>query len=168
MLDEIWRPIQETNGKYEVSNMGRVRNCSTNVIRKQKTLPNGYLQVCYMISRKTKYRYVHRLVADAFCIHPDNCNVINHIDNNQKNNNANNLEWTTQRENTFHTMRQGRTNGFPVARSVIGEKGGLSVKYDSAREASQKTGCDNSGIIKCCKGKLKKIKGYTWKFAEVV
>lgn len=42
----------------------------------------------------------------------------------------------------------------------------LDQVYYSAGEASRKTGADQSGITKCCKGKQKTAGGYHWKYAN--
>lgn len=166
MTEEIWRQIPETNGVYEVSNFGKVRNSLTGTIRVPKKMPNGYLRVHYNYSCKRYDRYIHRLVAEAFCEHPDGCNVVNHKDMNKENNNAENLEWCTALHNVHHAMANGRAHLFAIP--VIGFKNGKAQKYISAHQASVMTGCDSSSITKCCKGKHKSSHGYQWKYAEVV
>jgi hypothetical protein len=49
-----------------------------------------------------KMHYVHRLVAQAFCIKNKDCNQVNHKDLNRLNNNYTNLEWVTSKENVNH------------------------------------------------------------------
>lgn len=165
-MEEEWRPIGETGGDYEVSNLGRVRNSTTGVVRVQKKMPNGYFRVHYQLNGKRADRYVHRLVADAFCNHPEGCDVVNHIDNNQWNNASENLEWTTQRANVYHGMKQGRyrMNAIPV----VGFKNGEQYRFDSANQAGKATGCDSRDILRCCREMIKQAKGFTWKFAEVI
>jgi len=48
--------------------------------------------------RQKKY-YVHRLIAETFIKNPDNCETVNHIDEDKKNNCVDNLEWMTHSEN---------------------------------------------------------------------
>lgn len=59
---------------------------------------------------------VHRLVALAFCKgRTKERNVVNHIDGNPLNNNADNLEWVTYSENNKHAFRTGlRSDNRPV------------------------------------------------------
>ena len=46
-------------------------------------------------------------------------------------------------------------------------KGGEFIaEYLSAHEAERNTGCYNSNIIKCCKGKYKSCGGFIWKYKE--
>ena len=44
--------------------------------------------------------------------------------------------------------------------------GEFIAEYPSTHEASRHIGCDNSGIIKCCKGKQKTCGGFIWKYKE--
>ena len=44
--------------------------------------------------------------------------------------------------------------------------GKFIAEYPSAMEAERKTGCNQSNIIKCCKGKLKSTGGFIWKYKE--
>ena len=160
---EQWKLVPDTDGKYEVSNHGHVRNASTGAVLKPRRTRTGYQRV--HINRKDMY--IHRLVADAFCNHPDGCNVVNHLDNDPTNNHADNLEWTTQKGNWYHASRQGRIAVFPNAIPVVGEKDNKMYLFCSAHEAALNTGCDHSMIIKCCKKIKRTTKGFTWRYAGV-
>lgn len=165
-MDEEWKAI-EASPNYAVSNHGRVINVTTGMILKPRPIQNGYQRVHLPVKDGRKDFYIHRLVADAFCDHPSGCDVVNHIDFDVKNNRADNLEWTTQRSNVLYSMDAGRVHRFPNAMPVIGTKDGLSSFYRSSKEAGDKTGCDASSIIKCCKGKHSHCHGYKWRYAEV-
>ena len=40
------------------------------------------------------------------------------------------------------------------------------AEYPSLMEAMEKTGCSQSSICQCCKGKLKSAGGYVWRYAS--
>ena len=121
-MDEIWKEIKGYEGKYQVSNMGRVRSIPHEIVTqwgkyltKGKILTprvsnTGYLRVHLSITRKTsKTISVHRLVAEAFIDNPFNLPEVNHIDGNKENNSVSNLEWCTGEYNRKHAklMKQG-------------------------------------------------------------
>jgi hypothetical protein len=79
--------------KYYVSKTGEIYDMNKKI--KNQSLLNGYK--CIKVNSKTYL--VHRLVALTYANNPNNCNTVNHIDENKTNNNATNLEWVTQKEN---------------------------------------------------------------------
>ena len=110
VMIEIWRDIDGTNGKYLVSNFGRVKS----LIRSKERIINGgkhkqgYPMVLIRVKGKVKYCTVHRLVAKAFIPQPQGKNTVNHKDFNVANNHVNNLEWCTQGYNTRHAHANNR------------------------------------------------------------
>lgn len=52
----------------------------------------------------------------------------------------------------------------PSAKPVICIE--LNKRYDTAKEAAKELDLDNSNIGKCCKGKIKSVKGYTFVYAD--
>lgn len=106
---EKWVDIQGTNGKYQVSNFGRVRSVS----RVLKLWHNKLGYALVSIRReghKGRSCLVHRLVAEAFITNPDGKPFINHKDSNPSNNEVSNLEWCTPMENYVHARLGGRYN----------------------------------------------------------
>lgn len=167
---EKWEIIPNTFSRYAISNFGRVKKICNGRILKPRQTKLGYLRVHILFDDKEKRKdaYIHRLVANAFCIKPNGCDVINHIDCDITNNNADNLEWTTQRQNVLYSMRKNRMRCFTKEIPVVGVKNGKKYEFISASEASKQTGCDSSEIIKCCRHKRKSAKGYIWEYREVV
>ena len=115
MEQEQWKPIQEFNGEYEVSNLGRVRSMKryygvVGRIMPQTIQRTGYYAVTFHMNNKAYCRKVHRLVIEAFTPNPDNLPCINHIDGNKLNNHVSNLEWCTYQANMQHAVRTGLTH----------------------------------------------------------
>lgn len=109
-MEEEWRWIRGYEGKYEVSNLGRVR--SHNFLQpKPLTLyanRAGYLIADIRPRRPAQTRLVNRLVAIHFLTNPKGLPIVNHKDSNRKNNRISNLEWVTNQENVIHAYRAGR------------------------------------------------------------
>lgn len=110
-MKEIYKDIKGYEGKYQVSNLGNVRRLqhlitvgnTTRLLKamdiKTHNVGGGYAGVTIC----GKSMSVHRLVAEAFIPKTSDDLVVNHKDYNRKNNNANNLEWVTQKENLYHS-----------------------------------------------------------------
>ena len=132
---EEWKPIEEYDGKYLVSNYGRVKSVwhyhyvQKNELKKVYTDKliniadngNGYQYVSLCREGKKKNHYVHRLVADAFLEKKLGDEVVNHKDFNTSNNRADNLEWCSQKENVNYSVSHNHGKMKPRKTST-GEK----------------------------------------------
>ena len=105
MIEE-WRPIEGSEGLYEVSSYGRVRSLRRNIILSPKKEPMGYLRCNLYLNKNMKTFSIHRLVAQAFIPNPDNLPQVNHKDENKTNNSVENLEWCDAKyNNNYGTAR---------------------------------------------------------------
>jgi hypothetical protein len=112
---EIWKDVPNYNGDYQVSNFGRVKSLKRNkeTILSQYLDKHEYYSVKLSKHSKAKCQMVHKLVAICFLNHVQSKYemVVDHIDNNSKNNNADNLQIITQRENASKD-RKGYTSNY--------------------------------------------------------
>lgn len=90
--------------KYEVSNLGNVRNKRTGrILIQMLNKEGGY----YRVNIGGGHQYVHRLVAMAFFDEDITGKDVNHIDGDHWNNHLSNLEIVTRKENIRHAYNAG-------------------------------------------------------------
>lgn len=171
-MQEIWKDISGWEGRYQVSNLGRVKSLARNVRSTpfgkgeglkpipEKTVAlqdrNGYDSVYLSrmekkggVSVRIRKRYnVHRLVAEVFIPNPENKPQVNHIDRDKKNNNVNNLEWATGSENQRHWRDNFDNIIDPSKWSKRVKCIETGIEYESLLDASRKTGINYSGICR--------------------
>ena len=111
MENEVWKDIKGFEGRYQVSNMGRVRSldrwslgerlCFIKGMMLKPSLNNyGYLRVSLSDGRSNRKHYeVHRLVALHFVPGYKKGLVVNHKNEVKTDNRAENLEWCTYQYN---------------------------------------------------------------------
>ena len=115
---EEWRDISKYVGVYQASNLGRVRrirrrydsirsDTSIEQILTPKPAGRGYWMVCLSWDRSKRYRYVHRLVAEAFIDNPEGLREVNHKNNDKADNRVENLEWMSSSDNHKHAAETG-------------------------------------------------------------
>jgi hypothetical protein len=107
---EIWRPVFGFEETYDVSSLGRVRNRTNGYILGQFPDAKKYLYVNLQKDKKHYGRRVHRLVAMAFILNPDNLPQVNHKDEDKQNNRVDNLEWCTNEYNSHYGSKIERTS----------------------------------------------------------
>lgn len=194
-MEEIWKEYVR-NRNYEVSNLGRVKTRlrSTRykpgdiLNPKEITTKKKYTYLAHFLTggEKSRWYYLHIMVAEMFVNNPDNKPEVNHIDGIKKNCWASNLEWATHQEN----IMKGHENGqWPVVRGEkhwrFGKKVGKESKklmssakigknhpkyrgcyfvdgrkYYSAREAGKDFGLSATQVIKRVKSDKKKYVGF--------
>ena len=185
---EEWKDIPTLEGRYQASSKGRIRsldmitNNGTQLrkgkIRKLNKDKYGYFHVSIIQDGKTKFPFVHRLVAMTFIPNPNNYPQINHKDECKENNCIENLEWCDANYNTNYGTRNIRTsesleklnlhrnNAIPILQ--IDKKTKQIIKtYKSIDEAVEINGFPTrSHISECCseKPKRKSAYGFIWKY----
>ena len=112
-MSEIWKAIPNYEGIYEVSNLGNIKSLNYNRTKIEKIMtPSlnryGYYQIGLSKNNNKKSFPVHQLVAITFLNHTP-CGyklVVDHINDNSKDNRLENLQLITQRENAY--KKQGK------------------------------------------------------------
>lgn len=182
MEKEIWKDIKGYEGLYQVSNLGRVKSLEKTVPHPKAksgywTLPEKLMKPNW--NKKVKYFYVtlskedhkkllsvHRLVAAAFCEHPEGKDQVDHINGDRKDNRASNLRWCTGKENSNNpstawkgplnrVIPSGSSHTSAIAvrnkgtQEVFGSIVEAAVAYGVSRKAisqSVRTGCRSAGF----------------------
>jgi hypothetical protein len=186
-MNEQWEEIKGTDGRYYVSNTGKVKSCKGDkeIMLKQQKDKDGYLQVNIYYNHKQITQKVHRLVGYAFIDNPLNLPQINHKDENKANNNVDNLEWCDCKYNINyggHTQRVANTQrgrkhtqehiekiraNAPNSRKVVmmNRKGEELLEFRSASEAGRYLNGNATNVTAVIKGRSNSYKGYVFKYA---
>ena len=172
-MKEEWRDIKGYEGKYQVSNLGRVKSLKDNHGNyREKILdikPNkkGYLRIELSLYGKKKKFQVHRLVAQSFIPNPNNLPEVNHKDENKQNNCVYNLEWCTHQYNSNYGTRILRASNTHKGKKHLSNSYSNNYcsrkvmcvttdrDFNCIKEASEYYNIDHTNISACCKGKRK-------------
>ena len=160
---EEWKDIENFKG-YQVSNLGNIRSFmdhkrsiidKPHVMSKILNCKTGYEFVHLCSGDSYKNKYVHRLVAEAFCERALDKNEVNHIDGNKLNNRCGNLEWCSRSENIKHAYRTGLKSSDAMAKAHripvrIVETGEI---FESIKDCSKNVGSSRSKISQCLSDK---------------
>ena len=188
-MQEKWKSIEGYEGKYEISNLGRVKSLIDNngryreLILRPRISKNGYLYLNLWKESECVVRKIHRLVAEAFCEKCDNAQCVNHINGVKTDNRADNLEWCTYSYNTSHAFSsgfikptKGDLNGMyglhgkdnPLSKMVLqyDTAGRLIKEWENGTEAGKALNVWPACIHRCARGERKTAFGYIWKYKE--
>lgn len=158
---EIWKDCKGYEGKYQVSNQGRVWSVAKQTYMTPYLENSGYYSLHLKAKNgKSKKEYIHRLVALAFKDNPHNYPEVHHIDANPLNNCADNLEWITHQSNLNQKERLEK-----ISKKIKCIETGEC--FNSIKEAAAAKKISAGHIGEVCKGKRKTCGGYHWQYWEV-
>lgn len=110
MSAERWKPVVGFEGRYEVSNLGRVRSLRPKrekVLRPSPDTNGGYFRVVLYSGSKRRHVLVHRLVLGAWKGAPAEGQEARHLNNDRTDNRVTNLAWGTRSDNIADMHRAG-------------------------------------------------------------
>ena len=149
--------------KYEVSNLGKVRNIKSGRVLKPRLHREGYLEHLLYKNNKQKFLLLHRILATAFIDNPEGKPCVNHIDENKLNNDLSNLEWCTKRENNIHGTRIKRAAEKLFKKVIqLDLDDNVLNEFESMVQAERETGVSRRSISNCCNGRSKSAGGFKW------
>lgn len=166
---EIWKDVKGYEGRYQVSNYGRIKSLNYHLTGKSKILkpyinPHGYHMYVLTKKRKRWFIFAHRLVYMTFVADIPAFNKkgignermeINHIDKNKSNNAVWNLELVSHIDNVNHSSSK-KVYQFTL-------DGKLVKVWQSTAECGR-NGFNFRDISLCCIGKRKTHKGFKWSY----
>lgn len=170
-MEEIWKVIDLFGKKYEVSNLGKIKNKTGKILKGYKS-SGGYLYIDIHENGNHHHPRIHRVVAEAFVDNPNNLPQVNHINGIKTDNRGINLEWCSAKENIRHAYKNGlydKHKGFK--RTKVNQydlQGNLIKQWDCMRDIEKKYNVTHTAIRFCCLGRIKTCKGYIWKYASEV
>ena len=158
-MKEEWKEIEGLDGMM-VSSKGRILG-KDGLYVKQHDSQLGYKR----ISVKSKWEWVHRIVAKAFIDNPLGKPMVNHKNGKRDDNRASNLEWVTERENALLASKNGQ-----LAKKDYRHEGVVSVDvvdgtkafFKNQNDAAKITGINSKSINKCLRGERKTSHGRKW------
>ena len=151
---QVWVPVHTLQGfecciEYYVNRKGQVKSTKGRVDRilKTKNHKSGYPMVSLtqrLGKKEVKYCCVHTLVAFAFLGNPPTpygrdagCSIVDHIDENKKNCNADNLRWVTRRENNTKFQYKRRPKNTDEQNIAAKERQRLSNREHMRRKRAK-------------------------------
>ena len=174
MIDNDWAPIRHIPD-YVVSSAGCVMSYKYGDWRELNPYigKNGYAYVNLRRDGQTVRYYIHRLVAEAFILNPENKPAVNHINGDKLDNRVENLKWVTYQENSIHAFEHGlsrmpdkditiEANRTPVR--AISLHTGEVMDFYSQAEAAEALDITRPHINKVLKGECPHAKGYWFKY----
>ena len=174
-MDEQWEPIRGFPN-YSISDKGRVWSMSSQKFMKLKSMDDhGHLGVVLSRHGEKHYKYIHRLVADAFVPNPYNLPIVRHLDDHPDQNYKENLAWGTQKDNIYDAIRnktayrlsdEDREKSYSKSRTPV-----KVVDWDSREhifegqaDAARELGLSQSNIWKVLNGERSHTKGYRFEY----
>lgn len=165
---EGFEGFYKINRKGEIKSVERqyphTRNPNILVTKKEKFLKSktsnkGYKQISLCKEGKVFYKVVHRLVAEAFILNPENKPEVNHKNGKKWDNRKVNLEWITSLQNKRHACKNKlnaygeKCNLSKLTEKQVTKLRKLKGKY-KVKDLAKMFGITRLTVYRILKGKL--------------
>lgn len=166
-MTEIWKPIEFLDGRYEVSNLGRLKEMKTGRIMPLCNNGAGYLRLRVLAAnRHWRYFPVHRLVAQAFIPNPEGLPYVDHVNGDRGDNRVENLRWCSSSQNMNFPLAKQRLkeNARCKPRRIRGEKDGAVKVWEKMVDCAADIGCTVTLVQRVVSDKfpaIKRARGWT-------
>lgn len=150
---EIWKRVVGYEKYFLISNMGRLKTLPRPHVKERIKTPksngNGYWCHDFCIDNKHRYKYIHRLVAEAFIPNPENKAEVDHLNTNRADNRLCNLQWVSHYENQFNgiTIQNIKSSRFKIPIVQLSILGEYITRWDSSEHAAALLGINSNCII---------------------
>lgn len=162
--NEVWKDCKGYEGRYQVSNIGRVWSVLSQRNMKPWLDSWGYPTLQLVAENgKRKTEKVHRLVALAFLDNPQGLPQVNHKNEQKDDNRVENLEWCDGKYNSNYGTRNERIGKSAQKRVYCVE---LNRVFESIGEAQRELGINGNHIGEVCQGRRKSCNGYHWRYVD--
>ena len=133
---EEWRPIKITEGRYEVSSLGRVKRVLTGRILKPRVNKFGYIKYVFYDNYRTRITmFAHRIVAAEFIRDISPGEEVDHLNMVRWDNRVSNLDVVSRLINMQRSHNSGARNTARGSRqhlSVITNETAVEIRRRSA------------------------------------
>jgi hypothetical protein len=156
---ELWKPIQELDENYHISNRGEVKSFMQDKVNGRLLTPqkmsNGYIM--YLIHYKNEWLsfYAHRLCAQYFLPNPENLPEVHHLNKQKDYNDIQNLKWITHIDNVRLDQSKNIICKHPDGRQYLAQ---------GTRHAEQLTGVPRRTVMKALASSGKTTSNWIFKY----
>lgn len=177
-MDEKWWYIRGVPG-YMISDHGRVWSEKSQQFIKPKPMDcQGHLGVCLRVDGRAVYKYIHRLMADAFIPNPNHYPIVRHLNDDRDDISLDNLAWGTQKDNVNDCFMNGHAHIITLSEREMGlakirkpiwatnRYTGERTLFASQAEASRYLGIQQSNIWKVLNGDRGHAGDYWFEYAK--
>lgn len=186
---EEWRDVRGYEKILSISNYGRLKrkehlsynkrlktDCKygAKIYRCNKS-GNGYYNLAICVGGNKKVNFViHRLVAEAFILNPNNYPFINHRDENTVNNCVSNLEWCTPKYNSNYGTSKKRIrlnrieNNYSSPVVLYTYEGEIIESYETLKDAAIKNHISRALVYQCCENIITNARGLHFRYKKDV